>query len=752
MLSDAQFPALPNADPNPQELADFFWRAAVLLRSRVDFGGYKHHFFILLYYKRFCDVESERQCESVTSIAEGFIRKPAHADPQISQSYMWSNLLRLRGGFGHALSVNLQMLGQNDEHLRVLLQCVNLAFQNQALFPDSSLVPVFWHLDQRRLGHRDVDTRTLGAALVLLIERFSEDENLEQGKRPCPSGVARLLVDLVHPDEWMSIYDPVCGTAGLLLEGIRHMQRTGKNPTHLSFFGQEKDLSNLALCHLMLGLHHVEQASIRLGDTLRNPQFTDSPDQLRRFDIVLANPPFSLANWSDDRWGRFEPFGRGTYGCPPRSCGDYAFVLHMLASLGDQGRMAIVLPCGVLYRSGAEARIRGRLIQEGLLEAVILLGPKLFLKTNVTVCVLLFRRGRREEHRDRVLIVNGEQEYVRGQPNHLSDENVQRLVTAVAHFADVPGFCRVVTVAEIQEKGWDLRPGCYMQTMSLDKQDGDRTVFVDAQPIESGTVPDIRPSICAEDTQIVLADLESIDARIRMKQAELDRARRVRARRASEIWTKGLHGESKPHTELGVIPAHWRLVPLDDLLTIGDGLRNGMSRPLNDPGERAYFLGQNALTQDGEVDFTWARISTASKGTHGRFMLRNGDVLMKRASGSQCGQAAYVRLLETTSEPAVFASGLVRLRVNPAKIDPLLLVSWLSHPPVYRALQNRALGSLQHYIKQPVLRGFSCPQIAADDHQKIRDELWMYTNLIATLKEQIEHLVQMRRRLCEAQE
>lgn len=750
MLSGAPFTALPSEAPNSQELADFFWTAAGLFRRHADFGGYKRHFFVLLFYKRLCDIESERQYEATTSLAEAFIREPAHPDPEISHSHMWSNLLRLRGGFGHALSANLQVLGQNNEHLSVLLQCEHLAFWDQELFPDSVLEPVLRHLDQRRLGRCDVDTRTLGAAWELLIGRFADDEDLDQGKRPTPSGVARLLVDLVHPDEGMSIYDPVCGTAGLLLESARYMQRMGKNPSRLSCFGQEKDLGNLALCNLMLCLHQVEPASIRLGDTLRDPQFTDSPDRLSRFDIVIGNPPFSLANWSDEGWGRWEKFGRGTYGCPPRSCGDYAFVLHMLASLSDQGRMAVVLPCGVLYRSGAEARIRERLIREGLLEAVIVLGPKLFLKTNVAVCVLLFKRGRRQEARNRVLIVNGEQEYVRGQPNHLGDEHVQRLVTAVARFRDEMGFCRVVTVDDIQEKGWDLRPGCYMQTMSRDRHGGDGTAFLEAQPTQSGIEPEISPSVGAEDPQIVPADLESIDASIRMKQASLERACRIRARRASEIWTKGLHGESQPHPDLGEIPAHWRLVPLDDLLTTGDGLRNGMSRPLNDPGERAHFLGQNALTQDGEVDLTQARVSTASQGTHSRFVLQNGDVLMKRASGSQCGQAAYVRLLDTISEPFVFASGLVRLRVDPEQIDPLLLVSWLTHPPVYRALQNRALGSLQQYLKQSALRTFPCPQIDAHDHQKIRDELWTCTNLISTLKKQIEDLFEMRRRLCEA--
>jgi type I restriction enzyme M protein len=264
----------------------------------------------------------------------------------------------------------------------------------------------------------------------------------------------------------MSIYDPACGSGGMLLEAVHQMERAGKNPKSLRLYGQERNLNTWAIAQMNLFLHDIDDADVRRGDTLRDPKHLLPGGQgLMSFDRVVANPPFSLKDWGHELWSKGDRWGRDRYGCPPRSYGDLAFVQHMIASLAQDGMLGVVLPHGILFRGGAEGRIRQGLLEADLIEAVIGLAPNLFYGTGIPACVLIVNRNKPAERRGRVLFVHGAGEFVEGKKqNSLSTENVGRLSEAFRIFRDEERFSRVVGLEEIAENDFNLNITRYVDT------------------------------------------------------------------------------------------------------------------------------------------------------------------------------------------------------------------------------------------------------------------------------------------------
>ena len=242
-------------------------------------------------------------------------------------------------------------------------------------------------------------------------------------------------------------------------------ERNGLNPDSLMLFGQEKNLNTWAISKMSLFLHDIDDARIERGDTLRDPKHVSDEKTVMKFDLVMANPPFSMKNWGHEVWSKGDPFGRDKYGCPPKSYGDLAFVQHMIASLKPSGRMACVVPHGVLFRGGAEGKIRKGILEDDLIEAVVGLGPNLFYGTGIPAAILFVNRAKAAERRGSIIIVNGSEELVEGKKqNHLSDENVARMVGAVERWEDEELFCRVVSLDEIRENDHNLNLTRYVQT------------------------------------------------------------------------------------------------------------------------------------------------------------------------------------------------------------------------------------------------------------------------------------------------
>jgi type I restriction enzyme M protein len=321
------------------------------------------------------------------------------------------------------------------------------------------------HFSRLPLGNSAAEADILGQAYEYLIKKFADATNKKAGEFYTPRSVVRLMVNILDPHEGESIYDPACGTGGMLMEAIHHVRETRGDVRSLwgKLFGQEKNLTTAAIARMNLFLHGAADFQIIRGDTLRNPAFFLG-DNLATFDCVIANPPFSLKKWGEDTWSS-DPFGRNFAGLPPDKSGDYAWVQHMIKSMAPKtGRMAVVLPHGALFRSGKEGAIRKKLLGMDLLEAVIGLGPNLFYGAGLAACIMIFRQTKPKDRKNKVLIVDASKEVKVGRAqNELLPEHVNRIHAWYQNFQDVEAVVRVVPMDEIASNDHNLNISLYVQ-------------------------------------------------------------------------------------------------------------------------------------------------------------------------------------------------------------------------------------------------------------------------------------------------
>jgi type I restriction enzyme M protein len=272
------------------------------------------------------------------------------------------------------------------------------------------------------------------------------------------------MVNILNPNPGETVYDPACGTGGLLLETLQHVRENGGDDRLMlgRLFGQEKNLTTAAIARMNLFLHGAEDFNIVRGDTLRQPAFV-SGDRLATFDCVIANPPFSLKAWGEEAWAS-DPWGRNIAGTPPKGYGDWAWVQHMVTSMAPKsGRLAVVLPHGALFRMGAEGKIRSKVIDLDLIEAVIGLGPNLFYGAGIAACIVVCRQKKTKDHQGKILLIDGSELFQRGRnQNTLEPEHVDALYEAYKKFSDVDGLSKVVTTDEVRGQDGNLNITAYV--------------------------------------------------------------------------------------------------------------------------------------------------------------------------------------------------------------------------------------------------------------------------------------------------
>jgi type I restriction enzyme M protein len=448
------------------QLESHLWEAANILRGPVDAADFKTYVFPLLFFKRISDVHDEEHKAALEEFEgdEEAALFPENYRFQIPEGCHWRDLRKVATNVGQALQSALRGIEQANPHTLYGI-FGDAQWTNKDRLPDALLRDLIEHFSRISLGNAEAKVDILGQSYEYLIKKFADATNKKAGEFYTPRSVVRLMVNILDPHEGESIYDPTCGTGGMLLEAIHHVQETRGDVRTLwgKLYGQEKNLTTSAIARMNLFLHGAADFQIVRGDTLRNPAFFLG-DSLATFDCVIANPPFSLEKWGDEVWSS-DPYGRNFAGIPPAKSGDFAWVQHMVKSMAPKtGRMAVVLPHGALFRMGKEGEIRKKLLGMDLLEAVIGLGPNLFYGTGLAACILIFRQKKAKDRKNKVLIVDASKEFKTGRAqNELLPEHVVSIHGWVREYVDVKGVARVVTLDEIAANDNNLNIPRYVE-------------------------------------------------------------------------------------------------------------------------------------------------------------------------------------------------------------------------------------------------------------------------------------------------
>ncbi|MFM8857186.1 MAG: N-6 DNA methylase [Actinomycetota bacterium] len=450
---------------NMADLEQWLWAAANILRGPIDQGDFKSYIFPLLFLKRLSDVYDEEFAEALelSGNDEEFARLADQHRFQIPAGSHWNDIRSVNTNVGNAIDKAMKSIERaNPQNLFQIFGDVQ--WTNKARLPDSLLRDLVEHFSSRNLSPSKVPNDLLGDAYEYLIKRFADKSRKSAGEFFTPRTVVELMINILDPKPGETIYDPSCGSGGMLIESVKHVKEEGGDPRLLfgRIYGQEKNLNTAAMARMNLILHGMEDFSIATADTLREPQFVQR-DTLMTFDCVIANPPFSLKSWGGDQW-EHDPWGRNIAGTPPTSSGDWAWLQHMISSMAaGHGRMAVVLPLGALFRGQSEGRIRNKVLDMDIIEAVIELGPNLFYGTAIPACIVVARASKPKNRRGRILFVNASDLFRTGRnQNTLEAEHVERIFSLYAGNENVDLFSRVVDTEDVKSGGGDLSPGKFV--------------------------------------------------------------------------------------------------------------------------------------------------------------------------------------------------------------------------------------------------------------------------------------------------
>ena len=448
-----------------QELYNFLFEACNIIRGPVSQDNFKDYITPLLYYKRISDVYDE-ETQLALEMSNGdkeFASLPEQHRFIIPDGCHWQEVRERSENLGAALVGAMRQIevANPDTLYGVLSMFSAQKWTNKSILNDGKIRDLIEHLSKRKLGNRNYPADLMGDAYEILLKKFADDSKAKAGEFYTPRSVVCLLVHILDPQPGETVYDPACGSGGMLIEAIHYMH--DDSLCCGSIFGQEKNVVNAAIAKMNLFLHGASDFNILQGDTLRNPKILQSGN-IAKFDCVIANPPFSLENWGATEWSN-DNYKRNLWGCPSDSCGDYAWIQHMVCSMASaKGRMAVVMPQGVLFRGNQEGAIRKQLVESDLVEAVVTLGDKLFYGTGLSPCFLILRRMKPAAHSGRILMIDGTKVYTpKRAQNILEPKDINRLYELYTNYEDVEDFSKVVTLKKIEEKDFDLSPNRYVE-------------------------------------------------------------------------------------------------------------------------------------------------------------------------------------------------------------------------------------------------------------------------------------------------
>ncbi len=447
------------------EMKQFLWGAATRLRGQIDAAGYKEYIFPLLFFKRISDVYDEQYGGYVAEGGEDYANAQAKDFAiHIPDGAHWSDVRAVTENVGQRLVEAFIAIEQANPGVEADGRVVGGldgifgpkdGWTNKAKMPDHIITSLIEDFSCHDLSLASCPADEMGQAYEYLVGKFADDAGNTAQEFYTNRTVVTLMAEILQPKPNESIYDPTCGSGGMLVKCLDYLRQKGQPWQGVKVFGQEINALTSSIARMNLYLNGVEDFSIVCADTLEKPAFVDG-SRLRKFDIVLANPPYSISEWNRSKFVN-DKWNRNLFGTPPQGRADYAFIQHIIASMDDQnGRCAILLPHGVLFRN-EETDVREQMIRSKKVEAVIGLGPNLFYNAPMEACVIICNNNKPKEMEDKVIFINAKNEVTRkNAESFLEPSHIDKILHAYLSKDDIKDFMKIVDVKEIEENHFDL--------------------------------------------------------------------------------------------------------------------------------------------------------------------------------------------------------------------------------------------------------------------------------------------------------
>lgn len=448
---------------NQKELETHLWGAAKVLRGTIDAGDYKQYIFPLLFYKRICDVYDE-EFERALNESNGDIEYAAFAEhhhfvmPSVAH---WNIVRETTSNVGLAIQNAMREIEKaNPDTLYGIFG--DASWTNKDRLSDATLINLIEHFSQYKLNLSTVADDKLGNAYEYLIKEFADDSGHTAAEFYTNRTVVKLMTMIMDPQPGESVYDPTCGSGGLLLNCALHLRDEGKEYRTLKLYGQEINLITSAIARMNMFMHGIEEFSIVRGDTLAQPAFLEK-DELKKFNVILANPPYSIKAW-DRKSFENDPYGRNLWGTPTQGCADYAFQQHIQKSLNEKnGRSISLWPHGVLFRD-SEAEMRRKMIDEDLVECVIGLGPNLFYNSPMEACLIITTTNRANNRKDKILFINAVHEVKQEKTiSYLESIHIEKIFDAYYKFENIENFAAIVSLEDVLNNNGNMSISLYVR-------------------------------------------------------------------------------------------------------------------------------------------------------------------------------------------------------------------------------------------------------------------------------------------------
>jgi type I restriction enzyme M protein len=468
-----------NKHLSQQELESYLWGAATLLRGLVDASDYKQFIFPLLFFKRLSDVwDEDYQLAFAETDDPPYATATANDRFTIPDGAHWKDVRTAPKDVGRALLTAFQAI-ESVNHQRLQGVFGNAPWTDKAQMPDATLKNLIEHFSKHTLCLSNVPEDELGNGYEYLIKKFADDSGHTAQEFYTNRTLVHLMAQMLEPKANESIYDPTCGTGGMLISCLAEVKRRGGDIRTIGLYGQELITITAAIARMNLVLHGVADFHIAAGNTLGSPAFTEG-DRLRTFDVVLANPPYSIKKWNRSAW-ESDPWDRNFLGTPPQGRADYAFFQHILRSMDPKtGRCAVLFPHGVLFRN-EEAAMRRMLVESDLVECVLGLGPGLFYNSPMEACVIVCRSQKRKSHKSKILFIDAVAEIARERAqSFLRSEHQDRILHAYQAFEAKSGFAAIVPVEDVLARGGSLSIPLYVKKPTPAIAPGEETSLTEA--------------------------------------------------------------------------------------------------------------------------------------------------------------------------------------------------------------------------------------------------------------------------------